>query len=354
MKIKNKAEALAAVRECGLALEDISKDTKGTVMKKPSEMRNVLCVGDVHARWAWLASLLLYFKPDVCICAGDFGWWPKFIDLPGIALPSEVLEQTEIRFCDGNHEDHPSLLAAAPRGRFEPVEIMPGIVYQPRGSVMEIADGRRVLFAGGAMSVDRKFRTEGRDWFPEEVLRPEHLPSPVPDADVVVSHTVPLRFGLNLLSSSVYPAGNLFDPSREALDIVLEGAKPDIWIAGHWHERKDWMLGRMECHVLDMVYGGVCRPEGTPWTFWLSGGPGIERTGPGWALPGGAFLPLRESGSKFYACADLEAMDDGPMKKAALRLLAGCTAHQVDGVWGVKPGDADRMLENLCRNCWRA
>ncbi|MBQ2475664.1 MAG: hypothetical protein II515_00120, partial [Desulfovibrio sp.] len=93
---------------------------------------------------------------------------------------------------------------------------------------------------------------------------------------------MPLRFGLYR-----FGRGGAFapgfdarpDPSRETLDLVLEGAKPRVWIAGHWHEREDWMLGRLECHVLDMVKGG-CRPAGSPCAFWLASGPGAERMEP--------------------------------------------------------------------------
>ncbi|MBQ2475665.1 MAG: metallophosphoesterase [Desulfovibrio sp.] len=123
-------------------------------MKSASQARTVLCVGNVHGRWAWLASILLSCQPDVCLCAGDFGWFPRLIQPPSLALPREVLGRTEIHVCDGNHEDHSSLLASAPRGSFEPVELAPGIVYQPRGSTMDQADGSRVLFAGGAKSVE--------------------------------------------------------------------------------------------------------------------------------------------------------------------------------------------------------
>jgi hypothetical protein len=94
---------------------------------------------------------------------------------------------------------------------------------------------------------------------------------------------VPLRFGLYRFGRGCAFAPGFDaspDPSRETLDLVLEGAKPRGWIAGHWHEREDWMLGRLECHVLDMVKGGLCRPAGSPCVFWLASDPGAERTEP--------------------------------------------------------------------------
>ncbi|MCR5171216.1 MAG: hypothetical protein K6C33_12280 [Desulfovibrio sp.] len=83
---------------------------------------------------------------------------------------------------------------------------------------------------------------------------------------------MPLRFGLYRFGRGCAFAPGFDaspDPSRETLDLVLEGAKPRGWIAGHWHEREDWMLGRLECHVLDMVKGGaglreVPAPSGLP------------------------------------------------------------------------------------------
>ena len=35
-------------------------------MKPASQARTVLCVGNVHGRWAWLASILLSCQPDHC------------------------------------------------------------------------------------------------------------------------------------------------------------------------------------------------------------------------------------------------------------------------------------------------
>ncbi len=105
---------------------------------------------------------------------------------------------------------------------------------------MELAGGRTVLFAGGAKSADWRLRTAGRGWFPEEVLLPGRLPSPMPAADAA-SRTLPLRFGAGRFSRRACgPSFGLApDPSREALGLVLEGAAPKVWAAGHFHLRED-------------------------------------------------------------------------------------------------------------------
>ena len=141
------------------------------------EEKSILVLGDSHARWDYLCSILAFYSPDLCIVAGDFGWWPKLFPLPHDILPASVLAATELHFLDGNHEDHPSLCAAAPRGSFQSVELAPHVIYHPRGSTMELPDGRKVFFAGGGKSIDRANREEGSDWFHEEIIYRAHIPS---------------------------------------------------------------------------------------------------------------------------------------------------------------------------------
>ena len=55
-------------------------------MKSASEARTIHCTGDVHGRWAWLAPILPSCRPDVCLCAGVFGWGPRLLQPPCLAL----------------------------------------------------------------------------------------------------------------------------------------------------------------------------------------------------------------------------------------------------------------------------
>ena len=124
----------------------------------------IMVVGDVH---------------------GDWGYWPKYHgksifhnnwsmtwDNYGVKNPD-----TDIYWCDGNHEDHWTLAAWD---------------YMKRGSTLELPDGRTVLFMGGANSIDRKYRRLGDDWFPEELITQRQVMElPKVNVDIIISHTCP-------------------------------------------------------------------------------------------------------------------------------------------------------------------
>lgn len=271
-------------------------------------MPNVLVLGDSHAAWPWLGAALTVLQPDICLVAGDFGWWPKLLPLPQAVLPPVLLERTELHFLDGNHEDHSALRQAAPRGCFEPVELAPRIIYHPRGSTMRLPDGRTIFFAGGGKSVDRAYRTEGRDWFPEEILVREDLPSDPPQADVVISHTLPAAFGVAKFPGKRFPPGRLDfspDPSCAVLDAVLTACRPALWLGGHFHrevsgEYRHADGGRTLWRGLDQLTGFFYRAH-SPCAFWLCGGPPVADDG-AVGFPDGERAPVFFDKDGLYAC----------------------------------------------------
>lgn len=269
-------------------------------------MQSVLVLGDCHAAWPWLGAALSVFAPDICLVAGDFGWWPKLFPLPHEALPPALLERTELHFLDGNHEDHSALRQAAPRGCFEPVALAPRLIYHPRGSTMRLPDGRTVFFAGGGKSVDRAYRTEGRDWFAEEILARADLPTDLPRADVVISHTLPDAFGVKKFLGKRFPPGRFDfspDPSGAVLDEVLAACRPALWLGGHFHrdlagEYTHADGGRTVWRALDQLTGFFYR-ERSPCAFWLCGG---RPQGGAVGFPGGECAPVRYDRNGLYAC----------------------------------------------------
>ncbi|WP_083522014.1 metallophosphoesterase [Desulfovibrio fairfieldensis] len=325
------------------------------------EEKSILVLGDSHARWDYLCSILAFYSPDLCIVAGDFGWWPKLFPLPHDILPASVLAATELHFLDGNHEDHPSLCAAAPRGSFQSVELAPHVIYHPRGSTMELPDGRTVFFAGGGKSIDRAYREEGRDWFPEEILERAHLPSKLPKVDIVLSHTVPAAFGIAKHSWKNAPRGNFDfspDPSVKVLDMVLRGCRPSLWISAHYHRRLDGIYAengmRTEYHILDQLDGYFCSSAYSSAAFWLSGRP--CRDSIGFGFPDGSIAEARRDASGLYGCLPHENI---PLqyRGAAEEFFRGRTAPVLQGadgkqICGAYFHDVGDFLRALWKRKW--
>lgn len=200
----------------------------------------ILVVGDVHGDWASLNTLINRRQPEMILQCGDFGYWPgdRRYD-PALKLKPRA---TRIHWIDGNHEDLKSLQALVASGSRIISNNMPNVIYQPRGSILELPDGRNVLFAGGAFSVDNYARLPGKDWFPDyEVLTEEELelfPDPsLVKIDIVISHTAPQEFNVKGLPYEQWPVwwDRSPDPSEKVLSLVLKRYQPTQWFLGHFH-----------------------------------------------------------------------------------------------------------------------
>lgn len=198
-------------------------------------MSKVLIIGDTHGQFGRLNKLLNKYKPDIAIITGDFGFWPKFFNKEYIDSNRRIrMWDAEIKngsckvyFCDGNHEDHDAL------DELTNHEIMPNVFYMKRGSILNI-HGQNILFVGGALSIDKNYRTPKYDWFEQEILKEEDLLSIPNDVqiDMVISHTAPSEFKFD--TDKFLP-----DPSRDVLSKVLDKYKPREWYFGHFHKYRE-------------------------------------------------------------------------------------------------------------------
>jgi hypothetical protein len=103
--------------------------------------------------------------------------------------------------------------------------------------------GTAWLFLGGAVSVDRAYRTAGWDWFPEEVPGDAQLAAAADGgpADVVVAHEAPaggawlgrrLRAGAADWPEREIVAAGQF---QKKLRLVFDAVRPGHWWHGHHH-----------------------------------------------------------------------------------------------------------------------
>jgi len=179
---------------------------------------------------------------------------------------TQLLDDADIEFLfiDGNHDNHKelrelSLLADGTR------RLSDRMNYLPRGVVVE-RHGLRIGGLGGAYSIDRTWRTEGKDvWTDLEEPTPAEAEQLIASApvDVLLTHDAPANFrdlkGFALPSDIASAAKG----TRELLQSAVETLKPALVFSGHWHQRKSqefvWADNSLtDAHVLghEASWGG--------------------------------------------------------------------------------------------------
>lgn len=200
----------------------------------------IALVGDIHGEFHVLQQYINAAPPGTAfVQLGDFGYWPS-----GGARKYSMVEMNYLAtninrpfyFIDGNHDDCRALLEHT-----EPQEVWPGAIYVPRGSVFTL-DGRKVLFLGGAASVDKAWNP---GWQPEEDVTEEDVERAIKNAeggvDLMLTHTPPKYFNAahfpitkNFLEMWNLPHGWV-DHSAARVQKVWEAVgKPKLY-CGHMH-----------------------------------------------------------------------------------------------------------------------
>jgi hypothetical protein len=178
-------------------------------------------IGDIHGDFGAYHEII--HDVDKSIQVGDFGM--------GFGpIPAEVelkMDSGNHKFIRGNHDD-------------------PAMCRQSRFCIPDGTMHEGFFCIGGALSIDREYRTEGVNWWRDEELsyaewnivydtyarlKPEY----------VITHDLPESV------TNVYCAlrgiGKFNDPSitQRALDQMLALHKPKVWLCGHWHTTLDFM-----------------------------------------------------------------------------------------------------------------
>lgn len=184
-------------------------------------MQKIRFIGDVHAKIDKYIPLTYNIEKSVQL--GDMG--AGFVDIP--------VFHAGCRWIRGNH-DNPKIAFEHPRC------IRDGTV---EGDIM---------YLGGAWSIDRAYRTEGVDWWPDEELSILELDNCISTAiaqhpKIMVTHDCP-EVVLKDLFGYIHTFPNR---TSQALNTIYDYCKPDIWIFGHHHQNVDMVVGRTRFICLD-------------------------------------------------------------------------------------------------------
>ncbi len=221
----------------------------------------IYVAGDVHAMWKILneyintnmrqskkfRKLIAEYEEDssnvevIILQCGDFGIW-KEEEIGNLPIKNKVdfLKDGHVKiyFADGNHENHDVLDKLEEDNPDNPFpEVMPFVYFGKFGSILELLDGTKVMFCGGAESADKAFRIPGEEWWAQEGIDDidmMNLPPTGTHIDWIISHAAPLSFDLGVyVYTSRYE--KLKEASREKLDRILHTYKPKKWFFGHYH-----------------------------------------------------------------------------------------------------------------------
>ena len=251
-------------------------------------MSNIYIFGDTHGQNEIHKIFLVdeYEKDDFIIVCGDFGllWRDKISKEEQVVIDEIIKLPCTLLFCDGNHENFNRLKKLKSVSKFGGVvgEYIKDKAYHlRRGEIYDIA-GRNTFVMGGALSIDKHFRTPNVSWWADEAISDDDLMRGVGkirefngDIDLVITHTCPYSF-LKFVANFIHIAHKTQDTNPQRLETLLEalldkkiGERSSFftrtigtlqcrameWFFGHWHADFDFEVPLINAHcVYDVVH----------------------------------------------------------------------------------------------------
>lgn len=179
-------------------------------------------------------------KKDFLIVLGDVGvCWDNGKNDAYVRKTLQELPVSTL-WIDGNHENFGMLneYAESDWNGGTVQEIEPDIIHLMRGQVYEI-EGKNFFTFGGAFSTDRALRTEGVDWWEEELPSEEEyeqglrtLEAANSKVDFILTHTAPYEVVAELGVEMAEEEKEF----EQYLQRIADSVDFQGWFFGHFHE----------------------------------------------------------------------------------------------------------------------
>lgn len=183
-------------------------------------------IGDVHGKYRPYKRIIKGCKRSIQV--GDMGVGFKTFSQGEIKYaqnpPFDTMKEGDHRFIRGNHDNPQACMN-------HPFWITDG----------EIIDDD-IYCLGGAVSIDRVWRTEGYDWWPDEELSVQRLELEVDlykaaKPSIVITHDCPESIARMMMDElKIYDKDKFPSRTRQALESMFFFHQPKLWIFGHWHK----------------------------------------------------------------------------------------------------------------------
>jgi UDP-2,3-diacylglucosamine pyrophosphatase LpxH len=219
-------------------------------------------IGDIHGDFDELAHRLAVrkIKDSVLIQVGDFGLGFSARSDEELKMKSlnKILKSKNnvIYAIRGNHDD-PEY--------FEKKTKIGKVCLLPDYSIVK-CDGNTVLLAGGAISIDRSVRVQGRNYWSKEkfVFDSNKLVATLAEiqtVDIVVTHSAPKEFWPFAFSALVHNyikrdddlAADLSAERKrhsKLLKFIMGRFAPSHWYYGHFHTTNDGKYNNLRYYAL--------------------------------------------------------------------------------------------------------
>lgn len=193
-------------------------------------------IGDIHGYYNKYIDIVR--GAEYSIQLGDLGFNYNFIE-PNI-------DTSRHKMFGGNHDN------------YDTIDEYSG--YLGRFGIGEL-NGTRFMWCGGAGSIDKKYRTLKKDWWPQEEmglkesqdflsLYKEHKPS------LMLSHTAPRVVVDQISNPEILQefglASNWSDNTSHVLQAAWEIHQPDRYFFGHFHQSWKQKIGPTEFQCLNI------------------------------------------------------------------------------------------------------
>lgn len=225
----------------------------------------ILVIGDTHGDKDNISNLMdvaISNECDKIFQVGDFGYFPhiekhnSFLDFCSAEIHRSGIP---IHFIRGNHDDVVSLKKFG----FGIHSIRENLFYHSDGFVWEWC-GKRMVGIGGAYSIDRKFRTEGIDWFKDEQIPLYLTEKEIGKVDIVFSHDAPMSSSIDSLLDFGMDIGTI--GNRNKLQLICENVRCGRLFHGHYHKRYDCRGRFVDGERFDIVsLGANCNMLSEQW-----------------------------------------------------------------------------------------
>lgn len=211
-------------------------------------MVRMMVVGDTHGGANYVASKASVARDLGCdrmLVVGDFGMWPGWDGVAYLDAVNDIAHEfnQHIFALPGNHEDHVQwnfwLNMGLPTSSGF-TYIRDRLLISPKINFWKWGD-KRYAITGGAVSIDKGYRIEGKSWWRDEEFTDENLKSVLkyggPKIDYLFSHdcsdNTPWRSRLKPdLESQL---------NRQRIDKAINHLQPRLHFHGHMHTKYDWI-----------------------------------------------------------------------------------------------------------------